>query len=109
MVQWDSRYARIAVHGLLFFLDFAFRIRDGCCQPMQSAIEETEGFRSLQISMKKSPGPLRSGPSSDLYEFQSAEFSDLLRVPPTTVALVQFFDIKDTRCSRKFLRLKLGA
>ena len=76
---------------------------------MQDAIEESESFHSIQISSKKSPGPLRSGPSSDLYKFQSAEFSDLLRVPPTTVALGQFFDIKDTRCSRKFLRLKLGA
>ena len=48
------------------FLDCALRIRDGCCQPMQSAIEETAGFRTLHISTKKSSGPRRYGQRCDL-------------------------------------------
>ena len=42
-----------------------------CCpRPMQGAIDESEGFRSLQISMKKSPGPLRYAQNAELSGFR---------------------------------------
>ena len=36
---------------------------------LDSAIEDVASFHSIQVSSKKSPGPLRSGPSCDFWYF----------------------------------------